>query len=271
MKIGIVGLGFVGNAMMNSFAKKNIELFTYDIKKKCNSDLNMISTCDIVFLCLPTEYCSRQKQYDKSSIHDTCKKLELNHYNGAVVCKSTIEPGSIDVLSKKYNNLNIIHNPEFLTARTAIRDYHNQKHIVLGKSTNCNPQIFDRVVSFHAENYPDAKITLCTSLESECTKIFANTFYSVKVQFFTELFLLCEAIDCNYSKVRNIMIDNGWINPMHTEVPGPDGEISYGGMCFPKDTRALLEFMKSEGVPHELLKSCVDERNTMRDDNINCK
>jgi UDPglucose 6-dehydrogenase len=271
MKIGIVGLGFVGTAMMQSFVKKNVEVLTYDTNKECNSDLNMILKTDIVFLCLPTEYCSKQKQYDKTAIYKTCDILQHERYSGAVVCKSTIEPGSIDALSSKYDKLNIIHNPEFLTARTATRDYHNQKHIVLGKSSDCDPRVLDEVVSFHAENYPDANITLCTSLESECTKIFANTFYSVKVQFFTELFLLCEAIDCNYSKVRNIMINNGWINPMHTEVPGPDGEISYGGMCFPKDTRALLEFMKTEEIPHQVLESCINERDTMRTDHVNCK
>ena len=42
------------------------------------------------------------------------------------------------------------------------------------------------------------------------------------------------------------MLKNGWINPMHTTVPGPDGQLSYGGFCFPKDTNALLQFMKTE-------------------------
>ena len=40
-----------------------------------------------------------------------------------------------------------------------------------------------------------------------------------------------------------MMIGNGNINPDHTSVPGPDGNISYGGYCFPKDTNALNEYM----------------------------
>jgi UDP-glucose 6-dehydrogenase len=67
------------------------------------------------------------------------------------------------------------------------------------------------------------------------------------------------------------MLKNGWINSMHTQVPGPDGNVSYGGLCFPKDTTALLHFMESLDVPCEVIKATVEERNEMRkgeDDNI---
>ena len=62
------------------------------------------------------------------------------------------------------------------------------------------------------------------------------------------------------------MLNNGWINEMHTEVPGPDGSLSYGGACFPKDTSALVYFMNKVGTPHEVLEACVKERNKMRKD-----
>ena len=57
---------------------------------------------------------------------------------------------------------------------------------------------------------------------------------------------------------------------MHTQVPGPDGEISYGGLCFPKDTNALLEFMKLHDTPCSILDACITERDTMREDHDNC-
>ena len=63
-----------------------------------------------------------------------------------------------------------------------------------------------------------------------------------------------------------MMINNNWINPMHTQVPGPDGKISYGGMCFPKDTNALLEFMKKIESDHKIIEACINERNSMRND-----
>jgi UDP-glucose 6-dehydrogenase len=74
-------------------------------------------------------------------------------------------------------------------------------------------------------------------------KIFCNCFYATKIQFFTEIYLLCEKTGCDYNVVKNMMLGNGWINPMHTNVPGNDGNISYGGYCFPKDTNALNEYM----------------------------
>ena len=58
---------------------------------------------------------------------------------------------------------------------------------------------------------------------------------------------------------------------MHTNVPGPDGQLSYGGYCFPKDTNALLQHMKNKDCLHNVLEACVNERNNMRDDNTNCK
>ena len=65
------------------------------------------------------------------------------------------------------------------------------------------------------------------------------------------------------------MLKNGWINPMHTNVPGTDGQLSYGGYCFPKDTNALLEFMKTQNSPHEVIEATISERNKIRKDNVN--
>ena len=58
---------------------------------------------------------------------------------------------------------------------------------------------------------------------------------------------------------------------MHTDVPGVDGMLSYGGYCFPKDTNALLNHMKRENVTCKVLEGTVLERNEMRQDNVNVK
>ena len=72
-------------------------------------------------------------------------------------------------------------------------------------------------------------------------------------------------------KSKELMLKNGWINPMHTEVPGPDGQLSYGGYCFPKDTNALLQHMIKEDTPNKVLEATINERNEMRKDNTNVK
>ena len=61
------------------------------------------------------------------------------------------------------------------------------------------------------------------------------------------------------------MLKNGWINPMHTNVPGSDGNISYGGFCFPKDTNALNNYMIKNNSPNQILNSTIKERNLLRD------
>jgi UDP-glucose 6-dehydrogenase len=55
---------------------------------------------------------------------------------------------------------------------------------------------------------------------------------------------------------------------MHTEVPGSDGFISYGGKCFPKDTNALNSYMKKYNSNNLLLDSTIKERNYLRKDNL---
>ena len=274
-KISVIGLGFVGSSMLKSFELKkaftNIEIFSYDKFK--NGGIGSLEGClcsDIMFLCLPTVYNSEKGEYDKSCIWEVCNQLEEFKYGGIVVIKSTVEPETTDKLAIKYPNLKFVHNPEFLTARTAFEDFHSQTHIVLGKSANCSDENLDYVVQFYSKLYPNAEMSFCSCLESESMKIFCNTFYSVKVQYFTELYLLCQKNGCDYEKVKKMMLMNNWVNPMHTTIPGPDGQLSYGGLCFPKDTNALLKYMEKMETPNAVLKSTINERNNMRDDKDNC-
>ena len=74
-------------------------------------------------------------------------------------------------------------------------------------------------------------------------------------------------MDINFETVKLLMLSNNWINPMHTNVPGPDGLLSYGGSCFPKDNLALIEFMKKLGTPCSVLESAKKERDLIRFNN----
>ncbi len=53
----------------------------------------------------------------------------------------------------------------------------------------------------------------------------------------------------------DLMLKNNWINPMHTKVPGNDGQLSYGGKCFPKDTKALVKLGDKVGINLSILKT----------------
>ena len=269
MNVSVIGLGFVGSAIQKSFQIKGVSILGYDKYKESNNTFYECLDSSIMFLCLPTKFNEITCEYDKEPIHEVCSKLEKCKYEGIIIIKSTVEPGTTMSLFQKYSSLKFIHNPEFLTAATAFHDFHNQKHIVLGRNENVTDHELKTVKVFYKKLYPDAEISLCTSIESESMKSFVNCFYSVKIQFFNELFFTCQNNGSNYDTVKNLMLKNKWINPMHTQVPGTDGKFSYGGLCFPKDTNALLCYMKKNKIPSAVLNATVQERNKMRSDNLN--
>lgn len=267
MIIGIVGLGFVGSAMYESFEKKGISLIGYDKYKDGGiGSLESILKCEIVFLCLPTLFNKTTKQYDKSSIHEVCGGLVDNNYDGLVVLKSTVEPETVNNLSEKYK-LKLIHNPEFLSARTAFEDFHSQKHIVLGKGSNCSLEDINILKEFYEKNYTESTVSICDSLESESMKIMCNCFYASKIMIFNEYAALCRNNGANFHKIRELMLKNNWINPMHTIVPGTDGKLGYGGACFPKDTLALREYMSQNDSLNNVLSSVIEENKLIRNNN----
>lgn len=271
MIVSVIGLGFVGGSMQKSFLLKGESVMGYDKYKECDHSLEDCLESSICFLALPTLFDETLNSYDTASLEEVCKELEEKNYRGLVIIKSTVEPGTTERLAQTFPGLKLIHNPEFLTASTAFEDFHNQSHIVLGKSKNVSSEELNILIEFYARLYEDAEISLCECSESESMKSFVNCFYSVKIQFFNELYLLCKKMDIDYQVVKELMLKNKWINPMHTEVPGTDGQLSYGGYCFPKDTNALLNHMRRKETPHKVLAATVEERNEMRNDNVNIK
>lgn len=265
VKIGVIGIGVVGTAVYEGFKQLGHEVFPYDKYKEIGSLSDVLNTF-ITFLCLPTLYSDETHEYDKSAIFEICEQLSNLKYNGIVAVKSTVEPKTTQKLTIMYPSLKFIHNPEFLSARTNKEDFMNQNHIIIGITNQISGDDIHDITELFEESFPKSSISICESNESEAMKSFVNCFYSVKVQFFNELFLLCKKEDIDYDVVRGLMIGNGWINPMHTKVPGPDGYLSYGGMCFPKDTNALLQYMIRSGTSHKVLQATVEERNEFRKD-----
>jgi UDPglucose 6-dehydrogenase len=264
IKIGIIGNGVVGNAIYDFFNGKNINTKIFDKDKRKNiqnlSSLKDLSDCEIMFLCLPTP-----NDCDTTIINEVCQELSIINYKGICILKSTIPPNTTNFLCEKYN-LQIIHNPEFLSQKTSKEDFKNQKNIILGISKKIKIENTTKIYTFYKTYFPNSEIHIVENIASECMKLFCNNFYAVKVQFFTELFLLCEKLRIDFNVVRDLMIGNEWINPMHTRVPGTDGKISYGGMCFPKDTKCLLKFMKEMETPCSILNACIIERDEIRKD-----
>ena len=263
MKIGLIGEGFVGSALRASFEKRDQDIIVFDKYRYPDLSIDRLKHCSVIFMCLPTPHIEGHG-FELGAILENLKALKALDYRGLCVIKSTVEPGSTRDLSKQFD-LEIVHNPEFLSERTAFEDFDNQKHIVIGASGSHSGGA-NLLKTLYADLYPSASISICKSEESESMKLFCNNFYAMKVQIFNEFYFLCQRLRIDYEEVANLMILNGWINPMHTMVPGPDGSVSYGGACFPKDTNALLHFMKTLNSPCDVLEACIKERRSMRKD-----
>lgn len=263
MKIGICGCGFVGTAILQFLLNsKQTQVNVYDKYKKLNT-FDCLLNSEILFICLPTNYQEDLKTYNMTEIDTTLKLLSEHNFSGIILIKSTILPDYCSTMNNLYPNLNIIHNPEFLSANTALEDFSNQNHIILGH-TKQSIEYINTIIHFYKNLFPQSEISICTSVESALTKLACNSFYSTKIQYFTELYLLCEHMNVSYSNVKNLMLKNGWINPQHTSIPGHDGQISFGGACFPKDINAFTQYMIASQLHSEVLQSVIRERDKMR-------
>ena len=286
MKIAVIGLGFVGEALLRSLhtkkQNKNINLFGYDKYKtdfhddikQYICDLNDCLNSDILFTALPTKYSNETKSYDNSPTFEICNYLSENNYKGTILIKSTMEPTTIDQLEKKYQFLQIIHNPEFLRARYAYEDNLEQKYgIILGMGTNTSNESYELVEKMYNQLWPERKIYKCNAVESEITKILSNSYYAIQIQFLTEIYLYTKTLEENhnvdYKNIRNLLNSTGLSDVDVSQIPGPDGKVSYGGLCHPKDTNALLQSMKKNNISCDVLEACINERNKMREDNDN--
>ena len=264
-KVGIIGIGFVGGAIYKSFLKKNINVVAYDKYKDLNTFEDCLQT-DMLFLALPTLFNDERNEYDLDIIMEVCKNLNKSNYKNLIIIKSTVAPLTIQLLSKTYPQLQFCHNPEFLKAATAFEDFYNQTHIVLGKHKSCEESSLNMLINFYTLYWPNANLSICNSEESESMKLIANSFYASKIQLFNEYYLLCNKLNINFEAVKILMLKNNRIHESDTMVPGPDGELGYGGACFPKDTKALLSTMQKAGTSNIVLDAVIKERDTLRED-----
>lgn len=223
VKVGIVGCGFVGGALRTWLLEnnsENVEVFVSDPPKGFNDDLSQV---DIAFLQIhvPTED-------DGTQDLELMKTLIKNLPDVPVFVRTTILPGTSAMLSRETGH-QVYYMPEFLTERTHIEDFRKQT------------MVFTGAVDLLIKVFPSKKFTVMTPLEAEITKYSHNVFGAYKVTYFNAVREYCEKMGADWAKVHTGCLLSGYINDMHTYVPGPDGKLGYGGKCFPKDVNAFAK------------------------------
>jgi UDPglucose 6-dehydrogenase len=253
-------MGFVGTAI-NAFFAGRLPTVQYDKYKGIGKPDDLLPA-DLIYLCLPT-LCTGNT-YDTKELCYTFEYLSENSYNGVVLVKSTVLPGYLQQMNNKYPGLKLVANPEFLSAATAAEDFATQRHIVLGFTEQSEVHCRS-IIDFYATYFPEAEISYCDATSAALVKLGCNGFYATKIQYFTELKLLCDKSGVDYLHVRKMMLRNGWINEMHTRVPGHDGQVSFGGACLPKDIKAMTNFARILGVPNAVITAVYQEQQQMRE------
>ena len=254
MKIGIVGQGYVGTALKEGMSQ-HYDVETFDINSELSTTKNirdLVEGTTMSFVCVPTPM-KKDGSCDTSIVEGVIKDIDeaqqwcldsmLNHGIAPVddkyiiIIKSTIPPGTTNKFNKKYKNVQIVFNPEFLTEANFIEDFKNQDRIIVGGPRPASTKV--RQLFYKA--FPKAHIIKTGSITAEMVKYVTNTFLATKVSFANEMKMLCDELNIDYDKVVEYSTYDERLGKSHWAVPGPDGKFGFGGSCFPKDINALLD------------------------------
>ncbi len=240
-KVGIIGNGFVGEAIAFAFSPTT-DLRIYDIDPlKSTHTKEEVDHCDFIFVCVPTPMYMDGKQ-DLSYIEKVFEKAVAGPI---YIIKSTILPGTTKKLSKKFPNLRITFSPEFLTERTAKLDMLTQARIVLGTESS---EVAEKIKHLFECRFMNRTFITTDTITAELIKYMNNTFFATKVSIMNEFKLLSDKIGAKWEDAVYGFASDGRIGDSHLHVPGPDGKLGYGGTCFPKDVNALISFAKENNI-----------------------
>jgi UDPglucose 6-dehydrogenase len=230
-----------------------------------------IADAQAVFIAVGTPSRRGDGHADLSFVYAAAEDIARHAEPGTlVVTKSTVPVGTgreikarMEVVRPE-NGLEVAANPEFLREGSAIEDFMRPDRVVIGAESEAARAVMRGL--YRPLFLRDTPIVF-TSLETaEMIKYAANSFLATKITFINEFADLCERVGADVQDVaRGIGLD-GRIGSKFLH-PGP----GYGGSCFPKDTRALVQTARDAGAPVSLVERVVainDDRKAAMADKI---
>ena len=208
----IIGKGIVGQATALTL-KDNIKVQWYDPPKKLNADF---SIADVIFICCPS--------------HEVSYYVRKLSKHPRVYVRSTIKPEIV-------KDTEIAVYPEFLTESRWKKDALNPLCFIFGGSE----EQLKVLKQFSKLTFKNEYLT--DNRTAALMKIVTNAYTSSKIMFFNHVYEVCAKLEMNYEEVRKGVITDPRIHENGTFVPGPDGQLGFGGKCFPKDTQYLLDLL----------------------------
>ena len=246
-KIGIIGVGILGEAVKRYYEEKSYEVFCYDKFKNIGS-MEEVNKADIIFICVPTP----RGDYNACDISIVDEVISCIQGHKVVIIKSTVIPGTTDAFQIKYPQHKVLFCPEFLTEKRAYEDFKNPKIKIVGdtpKSKSVALVVYGLL--------PMAKFNaIMPAKEAELFKYFRNSFLAVKDAFANQIYELCQATQIDYNCIKQCAEADVWIGPEHLD-PLRDGYRGFNGKCLPKDTEAFLAWADQRCANLNVLKEAV--------------
>ncbi|MGH7454957.1 MAG: UDP-glucose dehydrogenase family protein, partial [bacterium] len=231
--------------------------FTTDLKQAVEQSL-------VIFIAVGTpqaEDGSADMRYVEAVTKDIA--LYMNDYK-VVVNKSTVPVGAGKWIKKLIQEnqpkpfaFSVASNPEFLREGSAIEDFIRPNRVVIGTDDERGAEVMrDLYKPLYLIETP---IVMTDLASAELTKYAANAFLATKIGFINEIANICESVGADVHDVARGMGLDHRIGSKFLH-PGP----GYGGSCFPKDTRALLNIAKKSGYNFKIVEAAVEVNDQQR-------
>lgn len=256
IKVGIVGIGVVGHALGRTFStaskESRVGVYLYDKYKGEYQNTEVFGDCHLSFICVsvPTRADGSQ---DLSNIYEVLERFASQDFEGVIVLKSTVLPGTTESLQRKFAQLRIVHSPEFLRQATALSDVIEEKTLLVSGAERDRAQ----VIEFYSLWKRNLEFLQSADYHvTEYAKYIHNCFLATKVVWMHEL---KKCAGAPFDEAVRFAATMGGIGHTHNIAPGEDG-FGYAGACFPKDMMAFANFLQS----HQLLNQAIETNKSLR-------
>lgn len=211
---------------------------------KATTDLNLgLLHSDIIFIVVPTPNGGEYNYYDHSILNNLLidiNKTKIKNKHLVICC--TVMPNYINNIAKSLikdcEQVTLNYNPEFIAQGNIISGFENPDLILIGQENDISGQILENIYKKICKNKP--KICRMSVIEAEITKIAINGFITTKISYANMIADACERSGADKNIVLSTVGSDTRIGNKYLK-PG----YSYGGPCFPRDTRAIGHYIRS--------------------------